>query len=502
MERPSLAELTAVAAASDGPGIPPPSIGDFGSVDPLGLRQLNFDLMDEVLPGLNNVARHVRPFVILTWAWRRANQLAQLRGLEKIPLDHLQNFVDRVEVIYTWSELLKTTRVELPGRQALWRVLKAKQQYKFDGIAWKKLRDDRRYSTALSAPINYGPGLKMLGWVERHPKYPGVLIPMPMAAPALDALESRMAKHLDHAAFSEFGAVTVTADEARSWQKSWALDTVTQIEAKTMADMLFGIEAPRCRRLAGEMIFKAVAYSRTDEADRLRRTMAGAPSKFVPAEALQETWKDFRILQVRQLFRLSLEALFYWMLGNLQNKPKATDALVEAFLVEVPPMNQHTAGAWLRAMLPSGAGPAELMKRIQEAMSTPASKELVPAIAAGLAFCLEEPPPDKIRSEQRERLPLSRAGDEAEVRMDHSVQEFLRHVFESWVLAQHVYWSVGRGLADARAQIRVLLRLKVILDEGGWTLAPGATRGNPPVPTADRLHTVITLSRESGLIQI
>jgi hypothetical protein len=76
--------------------------------------------------------------------------------------------------------------------------------------------------------------------------------------------------------------------------------------------------------------------------------------------------------------------------------------------------------------------------------------------------------------------------------MDHSVQEFLRHVFESWVLAQHVYWSVGRGLADARAQIRVLLRLKVILDEGGWTLAPGATRGNPPVPTADRLHTVIT----------
>jgi hypothetical protein len=418
------------------------------------------------------------------------------------PRDHLQNFVERVEVIYAWSELLENTRVDLPGRQALWRLLKAKQQYKFDGAAWKKLRDDRRYSTALSAPVNYGPGLKMLGWVERHPKYPGVLIPTPMAGPALDAFEARMAEYLDHPAFSEFGAVTVTADEARSWQNGWALDTVTQIEAKTMADMLFGVEVPKCRQLAGEMIFRAVAYSRTDNADRLRRAMAGAPSQFVPAKALQGTWKDFRILQVRQLFRLSLEALFYWMLGNLHDKPKATDALVEAFVAELPSLKQRSTGAWLKAMLPSAAGPTELMKRIQEAMGTPASTDLVPAIAAGLALCLEEPPPDESRIAQHERLPLSRASDETEVRKDHSVREFLRHVVESWVLAQHVYWSVGRGLADARAQTRVLLRLKVILDEGGWTLAPGAPRGNPPVPTADRLHTVITLSRECGLIKI
>jgi hypothetical protein len=44
--------------------------------------------------------------------------------------------------------------VDLPGRQALWRIFKEKQQYKFDGAGWKKLRDERRYSTALSAPIN------------------------------------------------------------------------------------------------------------------------------------------------------------------------------------------------------------------------------------------------------------------------------------------------------------------------------------------------------------
>ena len=43
----------------------------FGGVDPVGLRQINFDLLDQVFPGLNNVARHIRPFVVVTWAWRR-----------------------------------------------------------------------------------------------------------------------------------------------------------------------------------------------------------------------------------------------------------------------------------------------------------------------------------------------------------------------------------------------------------------------------------------------
>jgi hypothetical protein len=234
----------------------------------------------------------------------------------------------------------------------------------------------------------------------------------------------------------------------------------------------------------------------------IRRTMAGAPSKFTPSEKLQKTWKDFRVLQVRQLFRLSLEALFYWMLGNLHDKPKGTDALVEAFIAELKSMKQPKAGAWLKAMLPSGVGPTELMTRIEEAMNAQASGDIVSAISAGLAFCLKEPPPEEIRVERQERLPLSRARAEAQVQKDHPVPEFLRHVFESWILAQHVYWSVGRGLADARAQIRVLLRLKVILDEGGWTLSPGLSRGRPPVPTADRLHTVVSLSQESRLIKM
>jgi len=44
----------------------------------------------------------------------------------------------------------------------------------------------------------------------------------------------------------------------------------------------------------------------------------------------------------------------------------------------------------------------------------------------------------------------------------------MTHVFDSWIFGQHVYWSVGRGLVDARSQGKTILRLKVVLEEGGW----------------------------------
>lgn len=499
MAQPSLAEMKAAAAENDGPGFPPASVPKFGGVDPLGLRQINFDLMDEVLPGLNNVARHIRPFVVVAWAWRRANQLAQSQGSKTISLDRLQDFVDRIEVIYVWSQFLRDPRADLPGRSVLSSLLRA-DKWTFGGVKWQQRRNVRRYSTALSAPINYGPGLKMLGWVTRHPEYSDVLIPTPAAGPALDAFERKMSRHLDHPAFSKFGAVTVTASEAEAWAKDWALDSVTRAEGRAMADMLFGATAAQCRQLVGELILAGIPSSPSTDAESLRSTMAGSPSSFVPPQHLRKTWEDFRRLQIRQLFRLSLEALFHWTLQNLGERPKEIDALVAAFLSELPPdTKRQNAAKWLRAKLPAHAGPIELIDRIEAALKAPASGDLAPSIVAGLALSLTEASTGETRFERQDRLPVFRAQQELSVREDSAVDEFLRHVFESWILAQHVYWSVGRGLADARAGGKTLLRLRVILDEGGWTLARGALR-SPPVPTADRLHTALSLAHESALL--
>jgi hypothetical protein len=496
----SLAELTAAAAAVDEPGFTPATVPRLGGVDPLGLRQINFDLMDQVFPGLNNVARHIRPFVVVAWAWRRANQLAQGQGIDKIPLDHLQDFVDRIEVIYVWSQFLRTPEADLPGRLVLANLLQA-DKWTFGGAAWQQRRTIRRYSTALTAPINYGPALKMLGWVKPHPKYPNILIATPAAVPALDAFEAQITEFLGHPAFSKFGSVTVTAEEARGWSGAWALDSVTKAEADAMTEMLLGSDAPVCRQMGGELMLAAATHASTIEVDPLRSTMAGPPSDFMPPAHLLNIWEAWRRIEVRQLFRLSLEALLYWTIATLEEKPKGTDALVDVFLGQVsPPPNYANAREWLSASLPSATGPTELMKRIEQALNAPSALDLAPSIIAALSFCLAESPPQESHFERVDRLPLFRARREASVRAEGTSKDFVRHVFESWVLAQHVYWSVGRGLADARAQGKTLLRLKVMLDEAGWTLAPGASRGSPPQPTPDRLQTLVSLARECGLL--
>lgn len=499
MAQASLAELTARAAAAAEPGFTPATVPKLGGVDPLGLRQINFDLMDLVFPGLNNVARHIRPFVVVTWAWRRANQLAQNQGKRAIPVDQLLDFIDRIDVIYVWSQFLSDSSADLPGRRVLANLLQA-DEWTFGGVAWRNRRQIRRYSTALTAPINYGPALKMLGWVESHSEHPEILLPTPAAAPALEAFEARITDRLSHPAFSKFGSVTVSAAEARRWSKAWALDSPTKAEKDVMKEMLFGSRAPICRQQGGDLMFAAAKHFSTKEVEVLRSAMAGPPSPFRPPADLLDIREAWRTVQVRQLFRLSLEALLYWTVTAVADTPKTTEALVGLFLDRsVGARRFGTARAWLATLRSPGSGPAELMAEITADLDG-AVDDLPNAIMRGLAFCLADSLGKENAFERSDRLPILRARREAQARENTSPASFMRHIVESWVLAQHVYWSVGRGLADARAQGKTLLRLKVVLDEGGWALAPGVAAGSPPEPTPDRLATMVTLAAECGLL--
>jgi hypothetical protein len=87
---------------------------------------------------LNNVARHIRPFVVVAWACRRAARLAGDKDADRIPVDDLVDFVNRIEVIYAWSQILRNPEVELPGRQFLARLLRVESTI-FGGPEWKKL---------------------------------------------------------------------------------------------------------------------------------------------------------------------------------------------------------------------------------------------------------------------------------------------------------------------------------------------------------------------------
>src|SRR5262245_51081318 len=282
MSRPTLEDLAQAALGSEEPRLVAAGKVKIGSVDPLGLREINFDLMDEVLPGLNNTARHIRPFVVVTWAWRRARQIAESLGQTAVKQEQLQDFVDRIEVLFVVSQMLRKENVDLPGQQYL-AVWAATPTFTFGGEAWKGIRKQRRLSTALSAPIWYGPGLKALRWVAQHPEYQGIMLPAPIAEPAIDALESELAGILHHDAFNSFGTVIVTREEAEAWGQFWALEDVTEKEAQVMRELLCGVSAPEKRRLSIEMLRAASAHLQSTDADRLREAMAGSPSGFSPA---------------------------------------------------------------------------------------------------------------------------------------------------------------------------------------------------------------------------
>ena len=159
-----------------------------------------------------------------------------------------------------------------------------------------------------------------------------MLIPTAVSHPALDAFEALITDRLDHPAFSQFGKVEVTAKEANDWSEGWALDQVTEAEKRVMTEMLLGSGASLLRRKGCALMLAAAAHAATTDVASVRRTMAGSPSNFVPPTNLDSAFEAWRRTQVRQLFRLSLEALLFWTILQIEDGPKSTAALVNAFL--------------------------------------------------------------------------------------------------------------------------------------------------------------------------
>jgi hypothetical protein len=500
MASPSLTELNEVAMTAREPSLSSPFTPKPGGVDPLGLRQINFDLMDLVFPGLNNIARHIRPFTLVTWAWRRAAICARDHGQERAAVADLQDFVDRIEVIYVWSQLMRAQGTDLPGRDVLAPLI-ATGQYTFGGEDWRVKCERRRYSTALSAPINYGPGLKTLGWLRPDAEGKGALVPTQLVYEAIEAFEKEISSYLGLPAFSQFGAVTVTNADLETLREVWAWDRPTAAEQQAMAETLAGDHANKYRR-GGIKLAVSAAKHLNDGTDLLavRRTMCGSPTDFVPPPELHVAAEAWRTVQVRQAFRLALEALLHWILRRLDGGPMTTSALAEAFLIGAG--DGPTTEKWLTPTGSDGTGPADWVDRLEKSLAPLDDEiELLGTIRTALARSLAEAP-ENAGSERDDRLPLVRAAKEAREWKDHAPQAFIEHIVESWIFGQHVYWSIGRGLADARGRGKTILRLKATLEDSGWTLAPGANVAdrNAPQATGDRLETAITLLREAGLV--
>ncbi len=491
----SLTELLEVAAAAEEPALISSGLPQPGGVDPLGLRQINFDLMDEVFPGINNVARHIRPFTVVTWGWHRAARIAEKQGKTRVPVSTLKDFVDRIEVIFVSSLFIRDPNCSLPGRDVLTPLIQ-KEEYRFGGAEWERRRTARAYSTSLSAPINYGPALKTFGWLHADFSGSGALVSTLAVQDALTALEDALKPYLDHPVFSNFGDVRVSGADVAAWADAWALDQPTEAEKRVMAETM----TSEPRRRDGVALVVAAKSHRGAEAtiEDLRRTMCGAPTNFRP-RMLEGTIQAWRTMQNRQAFRLALESLFYWVLVQLEDRSATTATLAQRFLSKAG--DAEEVGHWLDAVRTTTKGPSDWIEELERCIDEEDHWDDLPATIRGaLAACLAEAS-DPAGMERPDRLPVGRAAHEVSGWRNQSVNDFLSHVLGSWVFGQHVYWAVGRGLADARARGRTILRLKVTLEEDGWTLTPGAA-ASAPGATADRLATMVNLMQEANMLTV
>ncbi len=496
----TLAELIADAATAAGPATVARGKISPGGVDPLGLRQINFQLMDLVLPELNNVARRLRPFIVLPWAWRRVREVVETSGSVGETDERLRDFVDRIEAIYAWSQFLVRPNTDLPGGQALRPIMTA-SEYRFGDLHWQRLRDLRRSSTGLISPLNYGPGLRSMQWLLPT-EVRGVFRDNPIAKPALDAFESTIASELSHPAFSQLGEVVVQAEDVRRWGEMWALDGLTDTEREVGFARLSGPDA-RLERQRGLALVKAAHRSLGDDGPVnkvLRSRMSEKAPNWTNDPTILARVEIWRRVQVRQVFRLALEGMLHWVIGHLAQKggrPATSAELARAFLDDVLGGNDIPAADWL-APADRPVDPGHYLDEMSAAIKPRSGQSTPAAIAEALAFCVREAPATSELFEAPDRLPLARAARDFRDWASHSRQQCIINVIERWVMAQHAYWSVGRGLADARQRGKTLLRLKVVMDEGGWTLTPGTKPGNPPVPTPDRLETAVALLEECG----
>lgn len=498
MAKAALSEMVEAAAAADEASVTPKLSLAHSAIDPCGLRDTNFDMMDEVADGLNNVARHLRPFTLVTWAWRRALQLAEAEDRPVYDVEVLEDFVSRIEVIFAWSNFLADPKAPLPGGRALAPVITA-PQYTFGGPAWKKFDKVRRSSTSLSAAVNYGPGLKSLGWLVRNAFNPRVLVPAPGTAAALDAFQALIADRLDQPAFSTLGTVTVTAEEARSWSEAWSLDNLTEAEREHCARSLCGDLATPARAKGITYLIQAAAALGTSEVSSLRNAVAGENPDFLPDEAMLETAARWKRLQHRQLFRFALESLLAWILDRLSDGPCSSAGLAAAFMEEAGIDADLPASKTLLRLARPDEPTSTISREIADALAQPFREDLAHAIARGIAHSLANAPQETQAYDRDDRLPLRKAAGQAATRAELPAAVLVEHVIEAWILAQHAYWAVGRGLQDARRRVKPLLRLKVVMDEAGWTLLPGSRRLHPR-PTADRVGTALSLAAECGLL--
>ncbi|AJD44183.1 hypothetical protein RGR602_PC00136 (plasmid) [Rhizobium gallicum bv. gallicum R602sp] len=507
-----------------------------GGVDPLGLRQINLDLMDRAIPGINNTTVFIRPYAFMAWAWWKTNDLLSNGGKKDIDSAAAKDFVMRLEVIYAWSHMLAGGR-DLPGMAVLRSCMPMDggAPFTFKGANWETVKKKRQASTSIMDAIQYGPSIKALGYLEQTSVI-GVFRPTEQVMPAvraIDAIVSRSAiRHM-----VEPGVVTFRPEEVESLNDALPPSEPSN-EERDVFRRLFepGRETGRTdfTRRNDTLALVLEAINATPDGLTVPELRTVLASGVLPGgralvragsndTGLLATWLLMSSLQVRQLQRLALESMLVWIEVMIRTNggSASTDALVAMALRQAEDFDKDLAGPTVGDLLttlaqrcedrgwPSAAATGEtnfvaLSNRLSLAQrGGPGSYETIPGLVlsalgyvqAMYAALKQEGADDGRLGElggRSDRFPISLQHRRLLSLTEATVETLWRELIETWVIGQHVRWSVARNGDGTQ-------RLRLALGDSGW-LSVHKRLSGPFGPTPDRLLSALSLAAQCSMI--
>jgi len=198
-----------------GPFFIAPLKTETSGVDFLGLRQVNLDMMDICLPGINNYTRYVRGFSVIAWIYWKFYNLAEEQGIEEPTPAQLEAFKDKAEILFTWGHhglnLPKIPGITTPPPSTSGPV-------ELSFPAWKRTVDN----TSLMAAPNYGPASKNTG---------GLGFVAPVSGPfykacgngvkLAEALDAQLSKQKTYSLLTKMDAISGDEADAKDLFPAW-----------------------------------------------------------------------------------------------------------------------------------------------------------------------------------------------------------------------------------------------------------------------------------------
>jgi hypothetical protein len=504
-----------------------PHKGDPGGVDYLGMRAINLQMMDDLLPGLNNVARQIRPFSLLSWTlWTYEKK--QSESGQKMTVQGYSQYREKIESLFVLSH--KHAEISVKGIAGANQPLVETKQ---TTLTFAALR--RKSGNTLISAINYGPGLKGEGglqFAEPHPDDRRVVrvgIAGKRLAVGLDEKLKSALKPKQYEFLCATKSVELRTTELEDYAPGWLLSKPSSMEKDTFYSRLVPIHPTNHRERARvstiELIF-AVWKNKRKELDvhELRRCMTMSTLPDLP-DHVEEARGRWRALQLRQAQRLAMEVLFGWIerciwQDNVHTTYEFADMMVKAIKKARPDWAMLTA---VRDRLAYFGGLADdsdsLFRRgwknldcdlvhrslqlEQQAKKINRKDEIVAEafdilalVAVHTEHFLCSPSLAKyVINPAQNRLPLQWWASTMRANAKMPVRAFFTRMVETWLVSQHLGVAASRSSVDSS-------RMRLSIDDAGiGSLLVSKLKCWAPTLTADRLVTALELLHQCGKLQ-